>query len=554
MWEELLPAECRGLPAELEAVDRLLDDERFFEPYRRHFDPEVGRPSIPIETYVRMMWLKFRYRLGFETLCREVADSLSWRRFCRIGLGERVPHPTTLMKITKRCGPATVDALNETLLAKAAEAKVVKLDKVRADTTVVEANVAYPTDSGLLARGVAKMARLTRRLRGFGLARRTRFRDRTRSMRRRAHSIGAWLRRRTESAKDEVYAITGEMVDRAEAAVVDARAVVGNARRALRGMGSRASGGAVAAVAELERVAELVERIAAQTRTRLAGETPPGATRVVSLHDPDARPIVKGRLGKPVEYGYLAQVLDNTDGIVLDHGVHVGNPPDAPLLLPAIGRVIQRFRRAHERSPPTGATARPPWRPTCAPPASSSWPSPARAGPVPPARPSNAARGSGGSSSGAPVPKAGSPISSTATAGRGRCSTASTAPISGAGSASWPTTRSRSPISSTNATGDQPGPSTHNRQTRSLPDHPEPGHPPPTSPPDPPSRLCPSQTAKPLRTKGQTTNRGHAEPDRPAVTSGLTGTPRSRQVLLQVEVVNRPRSLGASGSRVGLPG
>jgi transposase, IS5 family len=94
-------------------------------------------------------------------LCREVSDSLSWRRFCRIGLGEAVPHPTTLMKITKRCGPDTIDALNATLLAKAAEAKVVRLDKVRADTTVVEADAAYPTDSGLLARGVASMARLT---------------------------------------------------------------------------------------------------------------------------------------------------------------------------------------------------------------------------------------------------------------------------------------------------------------------------------------------------------------------------------------------------------
>jgi transposase, IS5 family len=345
LWEQLLPAECQTMPAELEAVDRLLDDERFFAPYRTHFHATLGRPSIPIETYLRMMFLMRRYRLSFETLCREVNDSLSWRRFCRIGLGERVPHPTTLMKITKRCGQETVDALNETLLAKAAEARVVRLDRVRADTTVVEANVAYPTDSGLLARGVAKMAGLTRRLRGLGLAQRTTFRDRTRSMRRRAHSIGTWLRRRTETAKGEVYAITGEMTGLAEAAVAEARAVARSARRALHRKGSEASGAARAAVAELERVAGLVERIVVQTRIRLSGETPPGATRVVSLHDPDARPIVKGRLGKPVEYGYLAQVLDNRDGLVVDHSVHVGNPPDAPLLVPAIKRIIGRFGR-----------------------------------------------------------------------------------------------------------------------------------------------------------------------------------------------------------------
>jgi IS5 family transposase len=100
--------------------------------------------------------LKYRYRLGFERFCAEVTDSISWQRFCRVPLGGSVPHPTTLMKITKRCGEAAVNGLNEALLAKAAEAKVLRTNRLRADTTVVEANVAYPTDSGLLAKGVAK--------------------------------------------------------------------------------------------------------------------------------------------------------------------------------------------------------------------------------------------------------------------------------------------------------------------------------------------------------------------------------------------------------------
>ncbi len=159
LWESVIPECLMGLPGDLAEIDRLLDDERFFEPFRAFFDPRCGRPSIPMETYLRMMFLKYRYRLGFEPLCREVADSLAWRRFCRVPLGTLPPHPTTLMKITSRCGEAAVAGLNETLLAKAAENKVVRLDKVRADATVVEANVAYPTDSGLLAKGVAKLAR-----------------------------------------------------------------------------------------------------------------------------------------------------------------------------------------------------------------------------------------------------------------------------------------------------------------------------------------------------------------------------------------------------------
>jgi IS5 family transposase len=339
LWEAILPPEFSALPPGLERIDRLLDDPVFFEPFVAFFDPMIGRPSIPIETYLRMMVLRFRYRMGFETLCAEVTDSLTWRRFCRIGLCDTVPDPSTLMKITTRCGEVTVSALNEKLLEKANAAHLIKVDKVRADTTVVPANVAYPTDSGLLAKGVAKLTKTVGAIKAAGLARRTRFRDRTRSVRRRAHQIAAWLRRRSGDAKDEVLALTAELATIAESTIKDAQNVATNACRGLRRAGEGASGKATSLVAELERTIGVLEQIVAQTRTRLAGEVPDGSTRVVSLHDTDARPIAKGRLGRPVEFGFKAQVVDNADGIVLDHGVNMGNPPDAPMLAPAIARI-----------------------------------------------------------------------------------------------------------------------------------------------------------------------------------------------------------------------
>jgi IS5 family transposase len=346
LWESILPEVCLGMPAELEAVDRLLDDGRFFEPFRAFFHPILGRPSIPMATYLRLMFLKYRYKLGFEPLCREVADSITWRRFCRIGLGGSVPHPTTLMKITTRCGQAAVDELNEMLLAIAVEAKVLKLNRVRADTTVVEANVAYPSDSGLLAKGVARMAVTAKKLQAMGLATRTRMADRTRSVRARARSINANLRRRNDDKLADVKRINGELVGIAEQVARQADRVVRNARRGLRACGDQVSGRARAMVDRLEQLIERTRRVAAQTRQRLAGTTPEGATRIVSLHDPDARPIAKGRLGKPVEFGYKAQLVDNEDGVIVDHNVEAGNPPDAPMLEPAIARLKARTGRA----------------------------------------------------------------------------------------------------------------------------------------------------------------------------------------------------------------
>src|SRR3954467_12005486 len=81
LWEAVLPEEVLRLPEELARVDALLDDPAFFAPFVPFFDPRLGRPSTPMEVYLRLMFLKFRYRLGYETLCREVSDSITWRRF-----------------------------------------------------------------------------------------------------------------------------------------------------------------------------------------------------------------------------------------------------------------------------------------------------------------------------------------------------------------------------------------------------------------------------------------------------------------------------------------
>jgi len=342
LWEAILPAEALGLPTELATVDRLLDDPAFIEPFRAHFDPTGGRPSIPIDTYLRLMFLKHRYGLGYELLCREVADSISWQRFCRIPLGSRVPHPTTLVKLTRRLGEHTVAELNQALLVQAAERKLLRTHKLRVDTTVVAANVAYPTDLGLLARAVDKLAVTTKRVQAAGGARRTRVRDRRRAARRRAHQVALALRSRTGEAKQVVFEVTRQVACLTQAQLADARWVVAGARRSLARGRTQPAGRLRAVVQELQTTIQRSQRLLDQAHIRLGGGMPDGASRLVSLHDADARPIRKGRLGRPVEFGYKAQVIDNADGIVLDHQVMMGNPPDAPLLAPAIERVIAR--------------------------------------------------------------------------------------------------------------------------------------------------------------------------------------------------------------------
>ena len=332
LWEAVLPAEVRELPAELGKVDAILDDDRFLVPFRARLSATIGRPTIPVETYLRLMYLKHRYGLGYETLCREVADSFTWRRFCRIALDGRVPHSSTLVKLTKRLGPELLDELNAELLAFAVERRVLRSRRLRVDATFVEADISTPTDSGLCSHAVSRLTRLARRIERTGTKVRTRVRDRRRSVAKRIRAISGQRGRGRESLP-AIDQLTGEIATRAKQTVREARRLADELRRS-RGRRKRA----VAPLRErLEHELEAAEQILAQTDLRLAGQrTIPD--RRVSLIDPDARPIHRGNPGRAVGFGYKARVADTAEGFVIADVPERGAPTDGRLLDGAIAK------------------------------------------------------------------------------------------------------------------------------------------------------------------------------------------------------------------------
>jgi IS5 family transposase len=337
LWDALLPEEAKRLPAELQAVDAYLDDECFIAPWRVLFSRRLGRPSVPINTLLRLLYLKHRYGLGYESLCREVSDSISWRRFCRLPLDRPVPHPTTLVKLVRRAGPEVIEQLNSALLGKLAAGKLLRARKLRVDTTVVEADVDYPTDADLLEHAVRKLGGLVRRIKGRGAASRTRFRDRGRAAGRRMKQLARTLRRRTGVAMGEVDRLTGEVARIARRSLRQVQVVARNARRAL---ARRPGDGRLGRlVGELEETITATTQLLAQTDQRLAGNRVI-ADRLVSLSDPDARPIRKGKPRTPTQFGYSLLLAEDERGFVADHQLQRGNPPDAPQLLPSVERVM----------------------------------------------------------------------------------------------------------------------------------------------------------------------------------------------------------------------
>lgn len=353
LWDDALPLEVRELPEDLAALDLLMSDHELLWPIVERWRQEFretgrlvlteGRPTIAMETYIRLMVLKQRYRWGYRTLVAEVSDSIHLRRFCRISLSERVPDESTVRKLTRRIGPETVAELTRALIVKATREKRFRPRAVRVDSTVIEADVKYPTDAGLASSGVKTLAREGRRLAELVGEKQRRVRDRSRSMGRKLRAIGRTIRRRSGEAKADVLKLTAETGRLLERSVKEARRLAAVARRKARGRGARAK---LRAAASLEQWADRCEKVAGQIRQRVAGE--PIKDRIVSLFDRDARPIRKGKLGKPNEFGYvsqLAEVTENTQrgarGLILPASTELGNPAEDTLLPGTIAELQQ---------------------------------------------------------------------------------------------------------------------------------------------------------------------------------------------------------------------
>ena len=209
--------------------------------------------------------------------------------------------------------------------------------KLRVDTTVVEADIDYPTDADLLEHAIRKLGGLVRRIKGRGAASRTRFRDRGRAPGRRMKQLARTRRRRTGVAMAEVDRLTGEVARLARRTLREVQVVARNARRALTRRPGDGRLGRL--VGELEETIGLTGRLLAQTDQRLAGNRVI-PDRVVSLADPDARPIRKGKPQHPTQFGYTLLLAADECGFIADHQLQRGNPSDAPQLVPAIQRVI----------------------------------------------------------------------------------------------------------------------------------------------------------------------------------------------------------------------
>ncbi|MCA1700952.1 MAG: transposase, partial [Actinobacteria bacterium] len=347
LFDEALPIEVRELPEDLAALDALLSDPAVLAPVERAWDRGArghGRPTIPIDRFVRLMVIKQRTGWGYETLAREVSDSLHLRRFCLIALTERVPDESTIRKLCRRLGSEVIEEICRQVIAGAVRERRFVPRAARIDSTVVEADIRYPSDLGLAADATRTLAREAAKASALAGEGAPHVQDRSRATNRRLRTLNRTLARRTGQGKETALRLTGQAGDLVRRSAAETRRLADRLRERARGRGARTK---LAAARQLEELADRADKVCRQIRQRLAGEKI--TDRLVSISDPDARPIRKGKLRQPTEFGYVVQITEITEntrrgarGLILPAPSQVGSPNESDLL-PQTGAELERL-------------------------------------------------------------------------------------------------------------------------------------------------------------------------------------------------------------------
>jgi len=335
-------------------ADHILEDEQlvaltYDSLARRHPQSRTrGRPGTPAEVVLRMLVLKHVRHWSFQVLEWEVRANLVYRQFTRVGAG-KVPDAKTLGRQAQALGPEVIQKLHVRLVDIARQNKIATGRRLRVDTTVVETNIHYPTDSSLLGDGVRVLTRVMKKITEVAGEAGTKLRDRSRSVKLRVVEIARASRSKSEQGQQRMKDLYGKLLEASGRVAAQAqqfakqiadgvkRCADFNQQAALEGMKK-----------ELETMLLRVKRVRRQGRERVFGGNTHVEGKLLSMFEPTTEIIRRGKASKPTEFGKMIKVQEAEGQIITDYEVYQKRPADSDLLAPAIEIHQQRFGRVPE--------------------------------------------------------------------------------------------------------------------------------------------------------------------------------------------------------------
>ena len=344
LWEGVVDVDVRSLwePWMVEA-DRLLEDEQLIEAVfeaqaQRHAQSATrGRAQTPAETVLRLLLLKHVRNWSFDTLEREVSLNLAYREFARIGF-DKVPDAKTLARIAQTVGGEAIGQLHQRLVEMARERGVIQGRKMRVDTTVVETNIHYPTDSKLLGDGARVLTRTMKRIEKSGAKLKRRVRNRMRSVNKRVIAIATAGRHQGEPGELKRKKEYKQLLRMTRQILNDTSRVMKETERARRPGLRRLH-------EQLETMAERVKQVVKQTKARVFQGITKLPGKIVSVFEPHTEIIRKGKTSKPTEFGKLVQITEAENQMVTRLDVFEERPSDRQLLTEAVKGQVKLLGR-----------------------------------------------------------------------------------------------------------------------------------------------------------------------------------------------------------------
>lgn len=329
-------------------ADRILEDEKLLSIayealLRRHPKSRTrGRLGVAAEIVVRMLLLKHIRNWSFDVVEREVRPNLLYREFTRVYAG-KVPDAKTLGRQARSLGPEVIGQIQQRMVELAVENKVVQGRRMRVDTTVVETNIHYPTDSSLLGDGTRVLTRLMKKATALSGAQGTKMRDRSRSVKLRVLDIARAARSKAPQSQEKLKQGYRRLLD-------SASRVAGQAKRFSQEIAEgvkRCSGimqqAALEALRkEIDTMLPLVKQVIGQTKARVLDGNAHSEGKIFSIFEPATEIIRKGKAGKPNEFGKMVKLQEAENQIVTAFEVYDQRPSDSDLLIPAIAVHEQR--------------------------------------------------------------------------------------------------------------------------------------------------------------------------------------------------------------------
>ncbi len=352
VWEGWFPEEAAGWWEQwMKHADQLLDDEELLEAVyqaqgrRRPNSRLRGRKQTPAEVTLRLALLKHLRNWSFEETEREVRANVVYRQFTRIG-AEKVPDAKTMGRLVQALGPQVLKQIHQRLVGLAREKKVVRGRKLRVDTTVVEANIHYPTDSSLLGDGARVLTRTMKKIRERTGKAGTRLRDRMRTIRLRALEIARTSRSKGPQVEKRIKQGYRKLLTATRKVVNQAKRFREEIVRGVKRVRDCQQKGKLRALREeLDTMLPRVQQVIRQAKARVLGGNKHVAGKLVSVFEPSTEVIRRGKASKPTEFGKMVKIQEAENQIVTDYEVFAKRPSDSELLVPAVQKHQKQFGR-----------------------------------------------------------------------------------------------------------------------------------------------------------------------------------------------------------------